>query len=365
MAPQAKYRRPKWRNADLSWQQRPLIAISPYSDAAPSTRVRLSEWIKHVGASAEQRNFAGLASNTVSQIIRHAPQVGQAVVRDARLNYQSIGTSAVIISREVSPFSRGGTEERILRSAAHGTYDFDDALFAGCRGFRRLYGRKERTELAVAAADVVIAGNEYLAGWASSRNNDVRVIPTCVEPAHYRQKTKWDIAARPVLVWLGSRSTEPYLWAISRQLRTIHERTGAVLKVISAGVQTPVDCQSFVERVPWNESTVGDHLAASDIALGPLPDNEYARGKCAYKLLQYAAAGLPIVASPVGANAVAIGRFGGWAVQKDDEWVDALVEAIQIKAEVRQERANQGSVGVRRHYSFASWADEWKAAVGL
>jgi hypothetical protein len=95
-------------------------------------------------------------------------------------------------------------------------YDFDDALFDDQSSFRRLFGMQDKCRRATAAADVVIAGNDYLANWAEQHNKDVRVIPSCINPLDYAPKTDWSIRGdAPSLVWLGSPATEIYVAQIA------------------------------------------------------------------------------------------------------------------------------------------------------
>jgi glycosyltransferase involved in cell wall biosynthesis len=118
-----------------------------------------------------------------------------------------------------------------------------------------------------------------------------------------------------------------------------------------------------MNREIWTPTSYAVQLASGDIALAPLNDDPFARGKCAYKVLPYAATGLPMVGSPVGANHLALERFSGWAATSHDDWVDALGEAIDSSADARAVRGTQGMSAVRTHYSFDAWSDEWRAAV--
>jgi glycosyltransferase involved in cell wall biosynthesis len=91
----------------------------------------------------------------------------------------------------------------------------------------------------------------------------------------------------------------------------------------------------------------------------------YERGKCAYKLLQYGASGVPIVGSPVGANVSALERLGGFSASTPSDWVDALSACLTAPAVDRKNRGEQGVAGVQMHYSYEAWSAEWRRAVGL
>lgn len=342
---------------------RRLSVVSIYGPTAPSTRVRAYEWLDHLGLEAVRHEYAALGDHSPRTALTHLPAIARAEQRIRSLGRRSVA-GTVFLSREASPWSTGAVESRLLAAASHGVYDLDDALFEDHLGWRRVLGKRQKVEMAAAAADVVIAGNALLADFASGHSSDVRLIPTCVEPAHYQPKTSHDIASVPTLVWLGSHSTEAYLTGIAPALREVNRRTGARVRVISAASSTDVPgLEGLMDRVTWTPTSYAADLASGDIALAPLHDDPFARGKCAYKLLQYAATGLPVVGSPVGANALALERFSGWSATTHDEWVDALSEAIATSADARAARGAQGVAAVGTHYSFDAWSAEWEAAV--
>jgi hypothetical protein len=218
--------------------------------------------------------------------------------------------------------------------------------------------------MAAAAADVVIAGNALLADFASLHSRDVRMIPTCVEPTNYQPKTAYDITSVPTLVWLGSHFTEAYLTGIAPALQEVHRRTGARVRIISAASDSDVPgLEGLMDLVTWTPTSYAPQLASADIALAPLHDDPFDRGRCAYKLLQSASTGrLPMIGSPVGANGLALERFTGWDATSHDDWFDALGEAIDSSADARAARGTQGMAAVRTHY-FDVWAGVWRKAV--
>src|SRR5436305_3743919 len=127
---------------------------------------------------------------------------------------------------------------------------------------------------------------------------------------------------------MGSPSTEPYLRLVEAPLLALHRACGARLTVVSAGSAPLGPLESMADRVRWSRDGYGTVLAGADVGIGPLADTPYARGKCAYKLLQYAAAGLPLVASPVGANDAALRVLGGVPAPDGDAWYDALTHLL-------------------------------------
>lgn len=342
-----------------------LVVVSPYGAAAPSTRVRLYEWLDHLGLSARRAEYAGLGRNGLGAMASQ-PATAVRAERRTRAMVDDVRDSVLLLSREASPWSRGALESRLLQSARRGVYDLDDALFADRQGWRRLLGKEPKCRRSMEVADRVIVGNDYLAEYAAQHSRDVTVIPTCVDPSAYQRKRTYDLSDGPTLIWLGSPSTEAYLLGIAPALREVHRRTGARLTLISAARESEhPELSGLVDRVVWDPKTTPRMLAEADVALGPLSDDEYSRGKCAYKLLQYAATGLPMVGSPVGANESALSRFDGLAAHTVDDWVDGISSLLDSSSEERRRRGERAIAGVQAHYSFDVWADAWKGAVGV
>ena len=342
-----------------------LHAISSYGPSAASTRVRLNDWFRFLEVEATYHSYAGLNNNRPSAIVRHAAEVSRAQFLLRRLD---LTDHRVVLSREASPFSRGGVEERLLRHAARGVYDFDDALFDDGSRFRRLLRTRDKCRRAIAAADVVVAGNDYLANWAETYTKDIRVIPSCIDPSDYAPKTDTSITGDvPALVWLGSPATETFIAQIAPALREVNHRTGATLTLISGPDHNALldPLGYMIRRVPWKINTFASVLRSADIAIAPLDAAAYSLGKCAYKLLQYAATGLPMVGSPVGANQLALQRFDGVEAHSTDDWIQGLLHVVTESSSRRAVRGTAGRTAVTKHYSFETWKSQWCDAIGV
>lgn len=339
-------------------------AVSAYGAGGASTRVRLYDWLSHLGIQATRHDYLGLNANPPAYLARH-PLRTWGAERDIRRC--DLTDKTVIISREVSPLSSGTLERRFLTKAGRGVFDFDDAIFVPTSPVRRALCVRKKFETAVAAADFVIAGSEYLADAARPHNGEVHLVPSCIEPGQYVPKTDWSIGGDPTIVWLGSRTTEWHLTGIADALTRVHQLTGARLKIISSPQQNQElgPLERFTVRIPWSPSTVATELASSDVAVAPLSTSAYSLGKCAYKLLQYAATALPVVGAPTGANAQALERICGIQAKTNRGWVDSLVDLLAGPNRLRETMGRAALQGVTQHYSYAAWAPEWSRIVGV
>ena len=209
-------------------------------------------------------------------------------------------------------------------------YDFDDAVMYNPKKpdrFSPAHFIKFRTMAKL--VDLVIAGNPYLAEHARKFNTNVEILPTGLNTKDYKVPVEPRNGGKIRLVWIGSRSTLKYLAQIKPALEEIGSHFDkVVLRIICDDF---IDLESMlVEKHLWSSETETTDLAASDIGLAPLPDNRFTRGKCGFKILQYAAAGLPVIASPVGVNVeyVKHGTVGFLATDKS-QWVESMARLIE------------------------------------
>jgi glycosyltransferase involved in cell wall biosynthesis len=340
--------------------------FSLYGRSCAGVRVRVHEWLEHLGLSARIHDYVGRSTAGASVLASHPRSVIRAERELRALSREALGR--VLIYREASPLSDGTLEARLLEKASLGVLDLDDAIFWDAlrpRHVERVWPKGENVARAFEAADCVIAGNATLAEEAARWTPHVVVIPSCVQPDAYRQKSTYEMNDPPRILWIGSSSTEQYLARIADPLLEIHRRTGARLVLVGDGRRRQPRLEPIIDRVQWSEPWVFSNTADCDIGIMPLTDDLYGRGKCGYKLLQYAAVGLPMVGSAVGINRELLDKFGMPACESDSDWMDALGQLFGQTSQSREASGRRVVDVVRAEYSFAAWANAWRAAVGL
>ena len=214
---------------------------------------------------------------------------------------------------------------RLRRQYRYLIFDFDDAVWLrdsyaskGLHSAKRL----RRFEAIVDASDLVIAGNAFLAEQVGLARQ--RIIPTCIEPANYPIAGHRPEPQNIRLVWIGSSSTLQGLRQLSPLLDRIADAIPNVrLKLICDRYlslnRMPVDC------CEWRAESEAAELADADVGIAWMPDDDWSRGKCGLKILQYMAAGLPVVANRVGVHGEMV-RHGesGFLADTDNEWITAV-----------------------------------------
>jgi hypothetical protein len=227
-------------------------------------------------------------------------------------------------------------------------YNFDDAVMYSDKNPDR-YSRSHFVPFrrTVRLAGIVITGSSYLAEQAKRFNSHVEVLPIGLKVSDYRSDCRIKADDKIRLVWIGSRSTLGYLKEIRPAIEEIAARfDNVILRIISD--EFPEPGNMFVERRLWSKDTRGIDLATSDIGLAPLPDNRFTRGKCSFKVLEYSAAGLPVIASPVGTNSEYVKEgVTGFLAADARQWVDRMVQLIE-NSQLREQMGREGRAYAER-----------------
>lgn len=257
----------------------------------------------------------------------------------------------VWIEKEALPWFPAWVERWLLRSTPY-VLDFDDAIFHNydlhrSAWVRRVYG--PRIDRLMAGAHLVVAGNRYLADRATAAGAlRVEVVPTVVDLERYPTKQIYLVDAKPRIVWIGSPSTVQYLLELTGPLVALSKRQPFMLRVICNGGLTITGVD--VEAMEWSAAMEANAIAECDVGIMPLRDTPWEQGKCAYKLVQYMACGLPTVASPVGANRdVVVEAETGFFADTPFDWVNKL-EWLLSDAVLRQRLGRAGRARVETTY---------------
>jgi glycosyltransferase involved in cell wall biosynthesis len=254
----------------------------------------------------------------------------------------------VFIEKEALPWWPAWLERWMLRHVPY-VLDFDDALFHNYDMHRFVLVRLFlglRIDRLMAGAKLVIVGNRYLAARAVAAGaHRVEIVPTVIDLARYSPRQG---GATPRIVWIGSPSTAQYLLELAEPLRLLAKQAPFTLRVIGAGDIKLMGVD--VEPVLWEEGTEAARIAECDVGIMPLRNSPWEQGKCAYKLIQYMAAGLPTVSSPIGANleVVVNGETGVFA-DSPDAWIIQL-ELLLRDAAMRKRMGAAGRARVESVY---------------
>jgi len=264
--------------------------------------------------------------------------------------------SSVVVLHQIK---LAGAEARLFAAfASRRIFDFDDAIYV--RKPRHLgepaddsWWRRQKFAATCRSVDVVAAGNDVLAAAAAAHARRIVTLPTALDASIYRA-TSATQDDPPTIAWVGNPENLAYLEILRPALARLTARYPALrLRIICS--RFPEWPHVQIEQVLWSPAAEIAALAGAHIGVMPLTDDEWARGKCAFKLLQYMAASLPCVASPVGANTEAVieGRTGYYA-RNASEWEQAL-ERLIGSAELRARLGAAGRAHVESRYGMQNY----------
>jgi glycosyltransferase involved in cell wall biosynthesis len=251
-----------------------------------------------------------------------------------------------------------GWELKWVRSRARClVYDFDDAVMYRDRLSRDPHSPSRRRHFwrMIEACDLVLAGNRFLYEEAIRHQNRVEILPTCLDLERYAPRGQDVPSSCITLGWIGDTGSIHYLETFKPILEALgKEIPNLQLKILSSRF---IECERLrVIPVPWRADTELRELQTFDIGIMPVPDDPWSQGKCGLKLLQYMAAGVPVVCSPVGVNAEIV-RDGteGLFARSEGEWIDQI-RKLALDAELRHRMGTAAFDRVKNAYSLQSHA---------
>ena len=203
-----------------------------------------------------------------------------------------------------------------------------------------------------------MCGNGYLAARARNAGAPwVEILPSTIDFEKYRTlpapQQPVISADNPLrIVWIGSPSTSKYLEIIRPVLEQLTSRYPLELRVIGAEARQWPGVQSV--HIPWASDTEARELNQSHLGIMPLEDTPWEQGKCGFKLIQYMAAGLPVIGSRVGMN-IDIVQSGvhGFLVSGPEEWTQSI-ETLAASPELRSRMGAAGRKAAESTYSIAA-----------
>lgn len=334
-----------------------ILFLVPYPyDRSPSQRFRFEQYLsllENEGHSFWIRSFLTLSGWRIIYSKGNAIQKMIAVTGGflRRIGALLTVSSAdlVFIHREVTPFGPPIFEwliAKVFRKRI--IYDFDDAIWLTDKTNEGAFTRMIRWRSKVASickwSYKVSCGNEYLCDYARQFNNNVVLNPTTIDTTYHKPIPK-PRSNDIVVGWTGSHSTLKYLDEVKPALKILEERFPKMKFMVISNGQASVQ---------WSRQTEIEDLAKFDIGIMPLPDDEWAKGKCGFKALQYMAMEIPAVVSPVGVNTrIVTHEVDGLVCSTTDQWVDAISKLINDPA-LRKKLGIAGRKKVENNYSATS-----------
>jgi glycosyltransferase involved in cell wall biosynthesis len=337
---------------------------------APSQRFRYEQYVEFLAEHGFRTTFApvlkaddyGVLYGT-GGYLRKGLIAGRGLARRLAEARRLPHFDIVFIQREALQLGTSWFEALAARGRPRLVFDFDDAIWLQnvSNANRNLawLKRPSKTSKLISMADLVIAGNAYLADYARPINPNVSIVPTTIDTDDYVRDTTVTEAPGVCIGWSGSLTTIQHFSLILPVFRRLQERYGERVRFKLIGDGNYCDDALGIRGQAWNASTEVRDLSEFDIGVMPLPDDDWARGKCGLKGLQYMALEIPTVMSPVGVNTEIIDDgVNGFLADGEDEWVDKISRLIESES-LRRELGSASRKTVESRYSVRSQRDQY------
>ena len=337
-----------------------VLYFSKASDIGPSSRYRIFQYVPYLrsreldvvvkplfgptyfGLLTWRAAWPKIIAKSIYVLLRFSKRAGELL---------SMGrVDLIVIEGQLFPYCPATVERLLVKLNQKIVVELDDAIY-----LTRFHRRKMAALLQVSSAAIV--GNHELANYAQKFTSAVSIVPTVVDTDRFRpavQRGSCQAQGRGLtIVWVGLASNFSYLESLVPVLARLQQVERVKFRVVSSYAPTLPGVN--LEFRLWSlENEVAD-LLEGDIGVMPLPDTEWARGKCGLKLLQYMALGLPAVASPIGVNQEIIsGGENGFLAATEDEWYTALLRLCQDEA-LRVRLGTAARKTVESRYSLSVW----------
>ncbi len=348
-----------------------MLVVSPFPEEAAGTRFRITHYIPYLESEGFDVSVDSFFTPAFFRLLYRKGRYPQKVIAFAGLALRRLAAmpaapryDLIFIYREAFPIGPPFVERYLSRGRAPIVLDFDDAIYLrnSSQANRFVASLKYVRKVAaiVGLADRVIVGNEFLAAYARAHNTAVTTIPTCVDTSRFVPRSVPAASTPPVVGWIGSPTTTPYLAALGDVLLEASKRRPFVLRVSGSAEEFSLPGVN-VHHEPWTLGREVELFNTCDIGVYPLTDDEWSRGKCGFKAIQFMACGVPVVASAVGVNRDIIeDGVNGFLASSPAEWVDKLERLIGDPA-LRARLGAAGRKTIEERYSLKVQAPQMAA----
>jgi len=341
-----------------------VLALSPIPEEGAGCRFRIAQFIPSLERAGIHVTLRSLFTPEFFRLVYRRGHRLRKAVTFANLAVRRLDSlrdvsqfDAVFIYREIFPIGPAFVERLLtLPGRPPVVFDFDDAIFlpsvSDANRFIGALKQPGKVKTIIRLADHVIAGNDYLAAYAQRYNRAVTTIPTCVDTDRFIPRAAAAPSGGPPIIgWIGSPTTAIYVSDLAPVLQRVAATDRFVLRISGAG--TPIEMPGVqIENVRWSLDDEVRLFNTCDIGVYPLADNEWSRGKCGFKAIQFMACGVPVVASAVGVNREIIqDGVNGFLASNEGEW-NEKIRRLLGDAELRRRIAAAGRETIERSYSL-------------
>lgn len=268
------------------------------------------------------------------------------------------GYDLIFIYREAFMIGTKYFERRLYKTNVPIIFDFDDAIWlkdtSDANKELDWLKRTSKTADICKMSSLVIVGNSFLANYAKQYNENIAIIPTTIDTNYHKPNTNSVKNDKICIGWTGSSTTIKHFVTIAPTLKKLKETFKTKIEFCVISDNIPIEIDLPINFIKWDKDKEIEQLQRFDIGIMPLPDNEWAKGKCGFKGLQYMSLEIPTIMSPIGVNKEIINNGeNGFLANSEKEWIDKLTLLISNK-ELRETLGKKGRKTIEDNYSISS-----------
>lgn len=339
-----------------------LIIANHYKNRSPGQRFRFEQYLNFLRENGFECHLENIITPKDDKYfykpgnyLRKGWTIGKAILTRIQNIIQIEDYNLVLLFREALPIGSTFIEKTLNQKGVKMIFDFDDAIWLqnvsnANRTFAFLKDAEKTSQL-ISYCNMVFAGNQYLANYARQFNQNVKIVPTTIDTQEYQRREIEGKKGEICIGWSGSITTIQHFEHALPALKKIKQlfKDKVYFKVIGDGNYENEDID--LKGLPWQKDTELEDLSEIDIGIMPLPDDEWAKGKCGLKGLQYMALEIATIMSPVGVNTEIIQHgLNGYLASTTEEWVHCLSQLVE-NADLRNKMGQAGRQTVVEKYS--------------
>ena len=346
-------------------KKRILFVVQHRFNRAPGQRYRCEQYIKYLEVNGFECVYSPLIASAEEDfalynsksLFAKAGLFLKGFARRVRDVLRANQFDVVYIYREAFMTGSIFFERLLKRSRAKIILDFDDAIWlqtiSDANRSLQWLKNPEKTNNIIALSDLVIVGNSYLASHAKNFNPNVIIFPSTIDLNYYQVPAvpENDKNGRVVIGWSGSHTTVEHFETILPVLKALKSKYGSKIHFEVYGDPHYKNAELNITGTPWSAETEVGTIASFDIGIMPLPNDEWSKGKCAMKGLQYMGLQVPAVLTAIGMNNDLIeDGVNGYLADSESQWIDKLSALIE-NSELRQKIGSAGRQTIEKKYS--------------
>lgn len=345
-----------------------ILYLTKYTSKAGSSRMRSFQYFPYF----KEQGFKIVAKPFFSEKYindfyagkKNIPEILKAYIRRFFVMFSVFSYDKIVVEKEIFPYLPAFTERILNVFGIKYISDYDDAIFHNYDQSTNPYFKfflKKKIDKVMKYSSLVIAGNSYLAERAKKAGaKNIEIIPTVIDLERYSvKKVSRSEKDKFIVGWVGTKTTfEKHLLPCKNWIIKLQDQEPNIEFHI-VGISEDQNLGQNVKWIPWKAETENEEINKFDIGIMPLKDSLWEKGKCAYKLIQYAACGIPGIASDVGMNSeVTVENKTGFLVNSNEEWIEKIL-FLSTHPEIRKNMGTEARHLVEEKYSIQVTAKKW------